>query len=77
MSTGLDRDSWGQTPCSMCHARRAHMVIDKTPDQEHGTYVWSCWQCYWLFETWRLGPIVNAGIMWDQVDYKRQFSEPG
>lgn len=75
MTVPLDRENWGATPCSVCHARRAQLVIDKTPEAEHGTYFWGCWQCYWQHLLWRLGPIVNAGVMWDVIDQRRQLSE--
>ena len=71
-ATALDREHWSYVKCEFCNTRMSQLTIDTTPkDRNHGTYLRTCWQCYWFLDVWKRGPICNCGPMWDGVDCAR------
>lgn len=71
-STALDREGFSYQLCDTCGKRRAQLVIDAQPHNQHGgKYSRHCWQCYWQAPIWRKGPIVNCGPLWDEMDHRR------
>jgi hypothetical protein len=71
--TQLDREWFSLQRCEQCDSRRAQLVIDERPhDRRGGKYHRFCWQCYWFYDKFRLGPIINCGPLWDGVDAHRE-----
>ena len=73
MMTPLDRPWFSYQRCSFCRERLCQLVIDRAPNSPAGSYLRLCWLCYWdkREKRWRLGPVVNAGVLWDGLDAAR------
>jgi hypothetical protein len=72
-TTQLDRDGWSYGRCEAKCGRTQQVTIDIHWDNpRHGAYQSYCWQCYWVAERWRRGPIINCGAAWDGVDVRRK-----
>jgi hypothetical protein len=74
--TSLDREGFSYTRCDYCKKRRSQLVVDAQPhNKAGGKYEHYCWQCYWFYQRWKRGPVVNCGPMWDGVDERRAAPE--